>query len=206
MPGPVNQPLQEVSAALDLQPKNALTHGWFTLFAYRPRVYFSMAHRSTCLYLKYYVWEQNLLARFQNSNDPVYKDSCAEFFISFDHSGYYNLEINCLGTCLLAFGTGKTDRVMLDKGLIGKINRYISIRRDTSLPESAVFNWELTLEIPVATFCYHHLTTLNNRQARGNFYKCGDDTQQPHFLSWNQINTPAPDFHQPAFFGELHFV
>ena len=35
------------------------------------------------------------------------------------------------------------------------------------------------------------------------FYKCGDKTAHPHFLSWNPVGTPAPDFHRPDFFGEL---
>ena len=38
---------------------------------------------------------------------------------------------------------------------------------------------------------------------RANFYKCGDKTAHPHFLSWNPVGTPSPDFHRPEFFGEL---
>ena len=38
---------------------------------------------------------------------------------------------------------------------------------------------------------------------RATFYKCGDKTAHPHFLSWNPVGTPAPDFHRPDFFGEL---
>ena len=38
----------------------------------------------------------------------------------------------------------------------------------------------------------------------GNFYKCGDATEMPHYLSWNPIQTERPDFHRPEFFGELY--
>jgi hypothetical protein len=38
---------------------------------------------------------------------------------------------------------------------------------------------------------------------RANFYKCGDLTAHPHFLSWNPIDLPKPDFHRPEFFGTL---
>ena len=38
---------------------------------------------------------------------------------------------------------------------------------------------------------------------RANFYKCGDKTAHPHYLSWSPIDTPKPDFHRPEFFGEL---
>jgi hypothetical protein len=36
-----------------------------------------------------------------------------------------------------------------------------------------------------------------------NFYKCGDETPEPHFLSWNPIDLPKPNFHVPQFFGQL---
>jgi hypothetical protein len=40
---------------------------------------------------------------------------------------------------------------------------------------------------------------------RANFYKCGDSTAVPHYLSWSHIATETPDFHRPEFFGELYF-
>ena len=39
-----------------------------------------------------------------------------------------------------------------------------------------------------------------------NFYKCGDDTPQPHFISWSPIDLPKPDFHAPQFFGVLELL
>ena len=41
------------------------------------------------------------------------------------------------------------------------------------------------------------------RTIRANFYKCGDNCDTTHFLSWSPIGLPAPDFHCPAFFGEV---
>ena len=38
---------------------------------------------------------------------------------------------------------------------------------------------------------------------RANFYKCGDKTAHPHFLSWNPVVSSKPDFHRPECFGEL---
>ncbi len=40
---------------------------------------------------------------------------------------------------------------------------------------------------------------------KANFYKCGDELQTPHFLSWNPIEIEKPDFHRPDFFGTLRF-
>jgi hypothetical protein len=41
--------------------------------------------------------------------------------------------------------------------------------------------------------------------ARANFYKCGDETETPHFGAWSPVQTPQPDFHRPEFFGRLVF-
>jgi hypothetical protein len=39
----------------------------------------------------------------------------------------------------------------------------------------------------------------------GNFYKCADDTENPHFLSWNPILLATPNFHCPDYFGGIFF-
>ena len=64
-----------------------------------------------------------------------------------------------------------------------------------------IFEWTVAIFIPFGLIG----VDPENLPAslRGNFYKCGDLTAHPHFLSWNPINTPKPDFHRPDFFGEL---
>lgn len=39
---------------------------------------------------------------------------------------------------------------------------------------------------------------------KANFYKCADKAAHPHFLSWNPIPVPSPDFHRPEHFGTLY--
>ena len=41
--------------------------------------------------------------------------------------------------------------------------------------------------------------------ARGNFYKCGDKTDKPHYAMWSNIEVELDDFHIPDFFGVLVF-
>ncbi|WP_399538678.1 carbohydrate-binding family 9-like protein [uncultured Paenibacillus sp.] len=38
---------------------------------------------------------------------------------------------------------------------------------------------------------------------RGNFYKSGDRTPEPHYVSWNFVTADKPDFHRSIDFGEL---
>ena len=60
--------------------------------------------------------------------------------------------------------------------------------------------WSLELEIPFALICGEGVCPT---RLLANFYKCGDKTAVPHFLSWNPVEVPSPDFHRPEFFGEL---
>jgi len=171
-----------------------------------PKVAFKIAHGNDCICIKYDVEEHEVLARYRNINDPVYKDSCVEFFMAFgDEKGYYNLEFNRLGTCLGGFGiTGET-RALLPASLLKTIKYERSILQKKEGAEPTI-NWTLMMLIPLQVFCFHKLNALKGKDCRVNFYKCGDDLTQPHFLAWKNIITPEPDFHQSDFFGDAVFA
>jgi hypothetical protein len=190
-----------ISTLLDEQPRHAISYTPWADFSYKPDCSFSIAHGNNCIFLKYYVSEQSVSAQFTQPNDLVYKDSCVEFFISFDRNNeYYNLEFNCLGTCYLAYGNDKGERQEAPADLIRKI------KSKTFLYSSGDnINWELTLMIPNEVFFAHALRNLSLLTARANFYKCGDDLPTPHYLAWNQISSPQPNFHLPEFFGHISF-
>ena len=40
----------------------------------------------------------------------------------------------------------------------------------------------------------------------GNFYKCADETMNPHFVSWSPIDLPEPNFHCPEFFWLIYLL
>jgi hypothetical protein len=40
---------------------------------------------------------------------------------------------------------------------------------------------------------------------KANFYKIGNETSNPHWLTWLFVNHPEPDFHKPEYFGSLIF-
>lgn len=168
------------------------------------KVSFKIAHGKDCICIQYDVEEQEVLARFNNTNDPVYRDSCVEFFIAFgDDRSYYNLEFNQLGTCLGGFGAPGETRVSLPVDLLGTIRCGGHILSNDS---SSTTNWTLMLMIPIQVFCFHQSGTLKGRSCRVNFYKCGDDLTQPHFLTWKNIIAPKPNFHLPEFFGDAEFA
>jgi Carbohydrate-binding family 9 len=171
-----------------------------------PQARFAIAHSGDCLFIKFEVAEKYVRATYRQSNEPVYKDSCVEFFLApGDGQAYYNFEFNCIGTCLLGYGTKETqERHYLPAALIDKIKRQALLKAGEAKAADRI-TWELTVGIPVEVFCYHDLTTLQGLKGRANFYKCGDDLPEPHFLVWNEIKAQAPNFHLPEFFGEILF-
>ena len=36
---------------------------------------------------------------------------------------------------------------------------------------------------------------------RGNLYKCGDETDHPHYACFHNIDWAKPDYHRPEFFA-----
>ncbi len=173
----------------------------------KPGVRFKIAYSGDEIYLKYFVREPEVLARYTRDEDSKpWTDSCVEFFvIPGDDDIYYNIEMNCIG-----FG-------LMNGGPVGQRHRFgedvtSQIRRRSTLPARAIdpaqtgdFEWSLTMAVPVGLFSLSPVAPLKGRTLPANFYKCGDDLPTCHFLSWSPIDFPKPSFHQPAFFGEIYF-
>lgn len=191
----------EVSSAIDKLEKHSLEFAPWAAYTYKPEVAFAIAHSNDCIFLKYFVNEKFIKAAAGNINGAVWQDACVEFFISFDETGYYNLEFNCIGTALAGFGKGKKKRERIVEDLIRKI-KYVACIRNATFD---TVHWELTVAIPVSVFVHHSITSLKGMACKANFYKCGDGLPQPHFLAWSNIEAPLPDFHLPQFFGEIVF-
>lgn len=197
-----DSPLELVSSFLDTEEKKLLAFTPWKAFAYKPQVYYTIAHGQGSIFLKFYVEEQFVTAACGRANDPVYEDSCVEFFIGFDEKGYYNFEFNCIGTCLAEYGTGRDDRRCLPEESVEKVRSLSVIHRND---RAKVVSWSITLAIPYSTFTYHCLTSLSGMQCRVNFFKCGDALPEPHYVAWTDIEAGEPNFHLPQFFGTMIF-
>ena len=192
--------LSSIEVLLETLSRHSLTYQPWPDYAYKPDVEFSIAYNKAALYLKFFVSEKEAKAVETNTNGKVWKDSCVEFFIAFDNKGYYNLECNAAGVALLGFGKNKNNRILISDSLIDKY-LFTSVIKSTY---DNLVNWELLIEIPWSLFTYHSLS-VKGKQYRGNFYKCGDGLQQPHYLCWSNIIADEPDFHLPQYFGSLNF-
>ena len=118
---------------------------------------------------------------------------------------YYNLECNCIATILLAAGSERNNREMAPSEITDQVKRWASLGRETFEEKIGECTWEVALLIPYKVFFKPAITGLDGMSIRANFYKCGDELQKPHFLSWNPIKIEKPDFHRPDFFGLLEF-
>ncbi|WP_276496642.1 carbohydrate-binding family 9-like protein [Pontibacter litorisediminis] len=198
-------PLSFVSERLDQLPAQRIDVAPWADGGKPAEATFTIAHHADCLYLKYKVAEETVLARYRSINDPVYRDSCVEFFVCFaNDSAYYNIEANCLGTCLVGYGPDRHNRKQLPAALISGIEHHAHLRVLNNGHTGK--SWELTLRIPAALFEAQSFASFEGLQARGNFYKCGDDLPEPHYLAWNPIEAPEPDFHRPEHFGSIVFA
>lgn len=86
---------------------------------------------------------------------------------------------------------------------VAKTIQLIKIWSHINFESQQKLNWSMSLKLPFGVFGFHHLLTLKQTKSKANFYKCGDKLPYPHYLSWNQIAFPNPDFHQPESFGFL---
>lgn len=198
--------LSSVSFLLEKQATREYinTVNWPESYPYKPIVAFDLARTDKNLYIRYFVKGNSLKALAGKDGDPVHRDSCVEFFVKPEKSRQYtNFEFNCRGVCDAAHRMSRQEKISLTA------EEYAGIRRLSSVTESqpfdektGVFSWELIVSIPFVTMGVDPDKLPEKLLA--NFYKCADDTQDPHFLSWNPIDLPEPDFHCPNFFGEIY--
>lgn len=183
--------LPTVGLALQIQQIN------WQEFPHKPEVDVYLGHSGSSLFLHYVVSKDYVRAVNRNDQEPVYEDSCVEFFLQ-ENENYRNFEFNALGVCLSAVGAERKSRRRLQPEELALIRRNASLHPDTLPPEDVLSDWNLTVEIP-----FSMIGLERGKSFRGNFYKCGDKTLIPHFASWAPIKILKPDFHRPEFFAEL---
>ncbi len=202
----IENPLLIAEQLLHIQEESISCINWKDEFPSAPQVSFKIAHNGTHLFLQYMVEEDEILAKTEEDNGPVWTDSCVEFFISLGQSAYYyNLESSCIGKILFAHRTGREDAVHATKDIMHLIKRYPSLGNKPFDKKKGNFEWNLLLVIPAEAFWQSNIKSFCGLEARANAYKCGDNLSVPHFLTWKPIENISPNFHLPRFFHDLKF-
>ncbi len=174
---------------------------------YRPEVTAALGWTPERLYVRFNVRESEPTVRYHKINEPVYKDSCVEFFLQpcpGSDPRYLNFELNAAGVLLLKLGSGREDRVFLNAGEAD----IFKIRAGAGIPGEGACCWTLEFSIPWVWLktLFPDFRPERGTVFRGNLYKCGDETPLPHYGCWNLVTSPTPDFHRSCDFGLLELA
>ena len=162
------------------------------------RAFGQIAYDPLCLHVRLRAAEQHIRAEYTSPLSPVHRDSCLEFFFMPEGADrYFNFEINPNGCLHIGFGAGRQDRAVLSP--TGPDNPF-RIRTGRT-PDG----WTAEYRIPLSFLRFFLPDFAFTGTLRANVYKCGDLTQQEHYLAWNPVTSAAPDFHRPQDFGVMAF-
>lgn len=202
---------QEIKTAANFFEQNGTFEyidmlNWPTQFPYKPDCRFKIARSLDSLFIHFKVTEKNIKAIYKTDHEPVWEDSCVEFFCRLpEQKNYFNFEFNCIGTCLATNREGRSENIIpFTKEQLNCIKRYASLGNTPFDEKEGIFEWKLTIEIPL--FLIGAIPGKIPDKLNANFYKCGDGTSTPHYLSWSLISTETPDFHRPEYFGDINFI
>lgn len=172
---------------------------------YEPKTFFQAVYnpekgitiRMTCN-------EINPKAIYTKYMDPVYKDSCMEFFADFSGEkpndicktppGYINCEVNSLGALLCCIGKTLEERIpLLDKiGSLPIVHAHA---------EEQQWSVQIFLSFNLLNKVYPKTKFKPGHTFYGNAFKCGDDCKEEHYGMWSPVVNDTPAFHMPEFFG-----
>lgn len=179
---------------------------WPGEYPYAPEVSFRMFHNGEYLFIRFDVTEDCTAARVADDNGRVWTDSCVEFFIRpKDSAGYYNFELTCIGRLLLGYRKSRNDAVHAPRSVMQSVRRLASLGTETFDEVTGRRSWWVVEAIPATALFGHDFKSWDGIEATMNLYKCGDNLSKPHFLSWQPIEAPAPNFHLPEFFAPVTF-
>ncbi len=157
------------------------------------------------------VKDRYVIRRYIRFQDPVYKDSCVEFFIRpIPFKGYFNFEFNCGGAFLASYITDPTrisGRLKSFQPLTEKEGEKICVHAfnppQINVEIPAEMTWYLSFFIPYEVM-ERYVGPLNlsaGKNISANFYKCADDSTHPHWAAWAPVD--HLNFHLPNCFGTL---
>ncbi len=165
---------------------------------YAPEAYAQLLYvKNKGFALKMTVAEESPRAVYNNYDDPVYTDSCLEFFVRFnkDMPEYMNFEMNSNGAFLAARRTSRHNKE--------PIHTLAELPVVTASKGNGSWSVETFFDLAFIKTLFGKDSFVSGDHFFGNFYKCGDDTDIPHFGMWSPVDNPTPDFHRPEFFGKF---
>lgn len=176
-----------------------------------PETQVKLKYDANNIYVIFRVKDNYIRAVADETNGKVFEDSCVEFFFtpgSDVSRGYFNLEVNCKGVYLMQYhkNNGKDQGfVDLNDSSLFEISHSLQENVENEITEPVTWYIEYKIPYSILSKYIQVVTPGPGIQWRANFYKCGDRTSHPHWLTWAPVNYPKPKFHLPEYFGWLEF-
>ncbi len=176
---------------------------WEKEVPYRPAAFAQLcAVRGQGVFVRMWSFEEPVRAAASRRDDPVYEDSCLECFLNPfpEQENYLNIEMNPKGVFLAEFGPGRVGRTRLAE--LTPLSPEVS---PFSLATPQGDAWGVLLSIPCELLeaVYRRPFLAAPCKMRGNFYKCGDKTEHPHFGAFFPVDSETLGFHNPLRFGTI---
>lgn len=162
-------------------------------FSWKPNTTAKLLYSEYGIHIQMQTDEKPLLARRTERNSAVCSDSCMECFIrpNANDERYMNFEFNAFGTMYLAV----------------RYDRYNSTKPDVSKEifevKTLVEDGKWTLQFAIPFSYIDEIYGGHTDVMYGNLYKCGEDTEIEHYVTYYPVKTENPDFQRSEFFGEF---
>lgn len=169
----------------------------------RPETMFCLyAVKSSGICARLWSFEDNVRTECSKRDDPVYTDSCLEFFIMPvpGDERYMNFEVNSKGVYLSEIGERRGNRQ-----LISEITALEPEITPFTVNENGKTAWGCEIFLPdkFISAVYGKDYSTDEAIIKGNFYKCADLSASPHFGAYFPVSSEALGFHNPGRFGSI---
>jgi len=177
--------------------------------AFQPVVTAKMMYDTENVYLIYKVEDRHVRIQNTKFNGPVSTDACVEFFFSPDSDWplrYFNVEINAGGTGLMSYHKdGKRTNLKEEDFSVVEIAHTLPKKLEQEISEPVT--WFLEFKMPLSLLAKYGNFTQPKKgvEWKANFYKTSSRSTNPHYITWNVVQNPVPQFHLPQYFGTLVF-
>lgn len=170
---------------------------WENEKAYRPKSSFQMCFvKNEGIYVRMQSDETRLRAVCAERDGRVWEDSCLEFFFSpAEDAGYLNTEMNPAGAFLAQVGKDRYNRQFL---------KELTFLSPLVHAKAGKGGWGVELFVPCKVFeeAFGVKFDASPGVYSGNFYKCGDLTESPHYGSFSPMRKELSlGFHDPEYFA-----
>jgi hypothetical protein len=180
---------------------------------HRPKTSVRLLHNEEGIFGIFRVEDRYVRCLRTRYGESVYKDSCVEFFVKpKSDKGYFNFEFNCGGAMLCSYiknpertPDGFKEYVLIPETEGRVVEIHHSMPRVVEPEIAGTVIWTIEFFIPLSLLEKYvgPIGDPRGQEWTANFYKCGDETSHPHWVSWQPL--PKLNFHMPRHFGNIRF-